>query len=53
LNAAFGKRKVSSGVPFVSDVTGNLSTVLGSELDTNEVAKINLLLQTKGIRYRI
>ena len=53
LNAAFGKRKASSGIPFTADVTGNLTTILGSELDSNEVAKINLMLQSKGIRYRI
>jgi hypothetical protein len=53
LNAAFGKRKVTSGNWFTSDVTGNLSTILGTELDSNEISKINLMLQAKGIRYRV
>ena len=53
LNSAFGKRVVYSGLYLVPNETGNLATVLTTELDTNEILKINLILKAKGISYKI
>lgn len=52
LKKAFGTRKISSGYYF-NETTGNLSTLLRSELSSSDIAKINNILKSKGISERV
>jgi hypothetical protein len=52
LNTSFGTRKVRSGIWGKSDLTGDLSRVLNSELSQGDIKKINTILQSKGITFR-
>jgi len=50
---AFGTRTIGSGSYFVADVKGTLIACLSSELDADEVKKVNSILTQKKIKYRI
>jgi hypothetical protein len=52
LNTSFGTRKVRSGIWGKSDLTGDLSRVLNSELSQSDIKKINTILQSKGSTFR-
>jgi len=54
LNKAFGLREISSGTwnP-EANYKGNLTGVLVSELDEDELAKVNTILKNNRIKYRI
>lgn len=54
LQAAYGIRTISSGSWSVaSDFDGNLTAALTDELDSTERQKVNYILSTKKIKYRI
>lgn len=50
---AFGTKTIDSGSYFVADVRGTMVTCLSSELDIDETKKINDILKSKKISYRI
>lgn len=54
LNKAYGIRKwYNSNIPFHQGTNKNLLSSLQADLDTDEKSKINNILKTKGITYRI
>ena len=50
---AFGTKTISSGSYFVSDVRGTMVPCLSSELDIDELKRVNDILSKKNIKYRI
>jgi hypothetical protein len=50
---AFGTKTISSGSYFIGDVRGTMVTCLSSELDIDETKKVNDILRSKKIKFRI
>ena len=52
LSRAFGTRTIPSGYYF-GETKGNMTTLLRSELSKEDLIKLNRILQSKGIKYRV
>jgi hypothetical protein len=53
LQAAFGTRTIDSGYFWDSDFKGSLISCINEEMDSSEKGKLNNILKSKGIKYRV